>query len=94
MMDDFVEMFNRVMKNEDNLFILKIYDSGGTADRSISSKELVIKLQKDNVFYCQSHDILFSSYLKKKKENQTWVVAGARDEMLRDLRDKMCENDK
>jgi len=89
MTNDFVQMFNKTLRPEDSLFILKIYDSGGTADRSISAEKLVIKLDKDNIFYCNSHDILFSSYQKKKKDNQTWVVAGARDETLRDLRDKM-----
>lgn len=44
MMDDLVPMLARVTRPIDRLFILPVYDMGGTADRSVGSETLVARL--------------------------------------------------
>jgi len=38
------EMFNRVVRPCDKLFVLPVYDAGGTADRSVTSADLLARL--------------------------------------------------
>ena len=49
MMDDLVAMFTRVMRPTDRLFIQPVYDMGGTADRSVGSDTLVVRLTAQGV---------------------------------------------
>ena len=44
MMDALAEMFRRVMRVQDALFLLPVYDAGGTADRSVNSDALAALL--------------------------------------------------
>jgi len=49
MMDELANMFAEVCTSSDRVYILPVYDAGGTADRTINSDALVDKLQARNV---------------------------------------------
>jgi len=44
LLDDFAEAFSRSLKPGDVLWLLPVYDAGGTADRSISSRDLADRI--------------------------------------------------
>ncbi len=44
MLDDLAGMFNRVVRPCDKLYLLPVYDAGGTADRSVNSEGLLAQL--------------------------------------------------
>lgn len=44
MLDALAEMFADVMRPQDRLFLLPVYDAGGTADRSVNSDALAAKV--------------------------------------------------
>ncbi|MBK8801207.1 MAG: UDP-N-acetylmuramate--alanine ligase [Fibrobacteres bacterium] len=45
LLDDFAQSFSKALRPQDQLWIAPVYDAGGTADRSISSTDLVAKIQ-------------------------------------------------
>jgi UDP-N-acetylmuramate-alanine ligase len=45
MMDELVNMFAGVCRSSDRLYVLPVYDAGGTADRTVNSDTLVDRLQ-------------------------------------------------
>ena len=89
MWKEFMECFKKTLRPEDRLIMLKIYDAGGTADRSVSSQDFVKELGISNCSYMETHAQVRECYKSLKKEKRTWVIAGARDEKLRDLNSSM-----
>lgn len=85
MLNEFADSFNSQLRPIDTVIILKIYDSGGSADRTIHSNDLLNLIETKNKFYMEKHvDVI--DYFKTQKSNAlTWVVTGARDELLRNL---------
>ncbi len=49
MMDDLVEMFSEIIRSNDKLLLLPVYDVGGTATRDVSSEDLAFKLTQKGV---------------------------------------------
>jgi len=49
MMDDLVSMFTETCRPWDKLFLLPVYDAGGTANRSVNSDELAARLKARNI---------------------------------------------
>ena len=45
MSDDLADMFNGVLRPQDVLVLLPVYDAGGTADRSVNSDSLAGKVK-------------------------------------------------
>ncbi len=45
MMNDLTATFSRLCREEDMLYLLPVYDAGGTADRSVNSDDLARKLE-------------------------------------------------
>ena len=45
MMDELLEVFGEMLKAGNKLYVLPVYDAGGTADRSVNSDELVERLK-------------------------------------------------
>jgi UDP-N-acetylmuramate--alanine ligase len=45
MADDLADMFNGVLRPQDALVLLPVYDAGGTADRSVNSDSLAGKVK-------------------------------------------------
>ena len=40
LMDELIEVFSRIVRPDDRLFVLPVYDAGGTADRSVQANRL------------------------------------------------------
>jgi UDP-N-acetylmuramate--alanine ligase len=84
-LNSFIDIFKKRIRKQDVVIIGKIYDAGGTVDRTISSDLLVKELRKSviQVFYAQTREtahILITQYLKKIT---TCFIVGARDRSLR-----------
>lgn len=89
MWNEFAECFKKKLRPQDRLIMLKIYDAGGTADRSVSAVDFVKELRMENCLYLDSHAEVKDYYKSMRNEKLTWVVSGARDERLRDLNASM-----
>jgi len=84
MMEPLVEAFVAVCRPEDRLWILPVYDAGGTADRTIQSDVLVEQLQVRGIAAALTPDYesLAADLLSEAKANDTILVMGARDPQL------------
>ena len=77
MMDALAAMFNEVIRPQDKLLLLPVYDAGGTTDRMVSSGEL-----KEKVERCALVDDLDAAYewcAAHKDDFGAFVTCGARD---------------
>ncbi len=79
MMDALIEMFTDVMRKEDALFVLPVYDAGGTADRSVNSNILVEKLNSVNVNFVKDLDAAEALLRTQASAFGAIITAGARD---------------
>lgn len=84
MKDDFIEAFSSALSPGDLLFIPDIYDAGGTANRSISSRDLVegIKARGIDASYVPARDEIKARIIKTARSGDAVVVMGARDATL------------
>ncbi len=89
MLNEFAEAFRKNLRKQDTLIILPVYDAGGTADRSVRSVDLVKKIKRSNVLSMDSREALKSWARKSAPSPVSWVIAGARDETLHNLRDEL-----
>jgi UDP-N-acetylmuramate--alanine ligase len=77
MMDALAAMFNATLRQQDALFLLPVYDAGGTADRSVNSGALAARIP-DSVFVETPAEA--ASLLKARAPAFGAIVtAGARD---------------
>ena len=77
MMDALAAMFNATLRRQDALFLLPVYDAGGTADRSVNSGALAARIP-DSVFVETPAEA--ASLLKARAPAFGAIVtAGARD---------------
>ena len=83
MMPGLVEMFPRVMRRNDTLLLLPVYDAGGTADRSVNSETLAAALVASGVtcHVAPTLDAAHDALRREATENNAGVllVLGARD---------------
>ena len=77
MMDALAAMFSKVLRPQDRLFLLPVYDAGGTADRSVNSDVLVARV-KDSVFV-ETPDEAVRLLKAHASAFGAIVMAGARD---------------
>jgi len=84
MLDDLVEQLPAVVRKSDLLYILPVYDVGGTANRSINSDILAERLAKTgmNVNFVKHMDYLKRDIINSAKPGDTIVTMGARDPQL------------
>ncbi len=81
---EIVEAFLETLRPQDEVYLPEIYYAGGTADKSISSRNLVDELQAKGVkaHYFADKSSLLNSLLKTVQEGD-WVLSmGARDPSL------------
>jgi UDP-N-acetylmuramate-alanine ligase len=82
MLDDLVETFAETCRPCDRLYVLPVYDAGGTADRSIDSGSLVRRLG-DNGVVCETLSADFAQTLADQaRAGEGILVRGARDPEL------------
>ena len=80
MMDALAEMFNGVLRPQDRLLLLPVYDAGGTADRSVNSGALSSKIGNSAYFETPEEAV---GFLKAQAPAFGAIVtAGARDPAL------------
>ena len=87
MMDELSSMFAEVCRPDDCLYILPVYDAGGTADRSIKSENLVnvLKEMNLNVVYMADVQELVKDVSKLASHGDAIMTMGARDPHLPEL---------
>lgn len=86
--------FSTALSTSDIVLCLNIYDAGGTADRSITSMDLVRAINGPRALYIQERNEVISMLKKVARPGDSIVVMGARDDtlsvfarkILRDLR--------
>ena len=81
MMDALAEMFRGVLRPQDALVLLPVYDAGGTADRSVNSDALAARLADASGAVALVDDLKEAeSYLRARADAFGAIVtAGARD---------------
>ena len=81
MMDALAEMFRGVLRPQDALVLLPVYDAGGTADRSVNSDALAVRLADASGAVALVNDLKEAeSYLRARADAFGAIVtAGARD---------------
>ncbi len=84
MMDDLAAMFTEVMRPQDRLLLLPVYDAGGTTDRSVSSSDLLNKIGS-NVILVNGLDAAYEWIAGHRGDFAAFATAGARDPGLPDL---------
>jgi UDP-N-acetylmuramate--alanine ligase len=95
MLKEFANAFQKTLRKEDTLIVLTVYDAGGTADRSVTAADLVTKINRTMikpqalVLTMNSREALKSWARKNVVGKKSWVITGARDETLRDLREEI-----
>lgn len=90
MLQEYKEVFLKHLKEDDILILLKVYDAGGTTDRSIQSSHLIKEINLPNAVYMDSREKL-KEYIRQIKCFYTYVIAGARDETLRTLKSEISD---
>jgi len=76
-----VDAFAHMVRSQDRLLILPIYDAGGTADRRVRSEDLVEKLvaRKKPVAMVESLDAAEAEMRARAATGVALVTFGARD---------------
>ena len=85
MMDALVGMFAEVIRPQDRLLLLPVYDAGGTTDRSINSDALAAKIDPSRVELVGDLDAAFDWIAAHRGEYAAFATAGARDPGLPQL---------
>lgn len=81
MMDELVAMFGEVCRPADRLYLLPVYDAGGTADRSVNSDVLVARLRARGVAaeYVSDVALLEGRLAGEAAAGDVVITMGARD---------------
>ncbi len=84
MMDPLADAFASVCRPGDRLWLLPVYDAGGTADRAVSSDELASKLKARGVAVdlAESYEALGAELAREARRGDTILMMGARDPRL------------
>ena len=82
--DDYIEVFRTVFRKDDSLYILPIYYAGGTAEKNISSTEIVqgLGLVAFHAEALSDRDELLSRLRSDAKPEDCILLMGARDPSL------------
>lgn len=84
MLDSLADMFAATCRPEDRLYLLPVYDAGGTADRSINSGVLADRLAAAGVRVVQvaTHEEALSALARDVRPGDVLATFGARDPEL------------
>lgn len=82
-----IQEFTTHLNDRDILIISEIFYAGGTADKSISSSEIVEAIQEKgiNAYFVQDKKDAQNTILDQVKEGDRIVIMGARDDGLRQM---------
>ena len=90
MMDSLAAMFGEVMRPQDTLLLLPVYDAGGTTDRSVNSDALLAKIASPRAVMVKDLDDAFSWIVSHRGSFAAFATAGARDPGLPLLAEKIA----
>lgn len=79
MLDALAEMFGEMLRPQDRLVLLPVYDAGGTADRSLNSDALAARLGSGVCELVADLDAAFDWCAAHRDEYDAFVTCGARD---------------
>lgn len=84
MMEPLADAFASVCRAQDQLWLLPVYDAGGTTDRSIQSDTLALKLKARGVDarLAESYEALGAALAREARAGDTILIMGARDPQL------------
>ena len=87
MREEFADAFAHALRSDDRLYLLPVYDAGGTADRTISSDDLRADLDAlgASCEYVDAREDLVAELAARSEPGDVIIVMGARDESLSDL---------
>lgn len=91
--NEYIDVFRNELKKDDLLFLLPIYYAGGSADKDISSKEIIDELG-DVAFEKhapQCRNDIFDMLRKKVKPGECVLLMGARDPSLSSFARKITD---
>ena len=88
---ELAETFNHGLREEDQLYLLKVFDAGGTASRTIQSEDLLKSIQHPQAYCFETREAFYSFIQGEKMGPKTWIVAGARDESLGEIRNHLIQ---
>lgn len=86
-----LEMFSETLRPTDMLYLLPVFDAGGTTSRTIQTDELAaaLKMRGVNVEYVLTHDAAISSISPQLEPGVYVGVFGARDPELTETANKL-----
>ncbi len=90
-LDGFAKVFSSTLRPEDRLYLLPIYDAGGTTNRSIASEDLAARIQDRIVYTPSSREELIARLRQDTDPGVVIAVAGARDDTLAELAETIAE---
>ena len=90
MMDALAETFREVVRPQDRLLLLPVYDAGGTTDRSVNSDELAAKVASVSPVLVPSLDAACDWISDHRGEYAAFATAGARDPGLPALAERVA----
>jgi UDP-N-acetylmuramate--alanine ligase len=82
LLKELAEVFNQSLLPSDHLLLLNIYDAGGTAERTISSLDLLKRVKGPAASYAASREEAISEVRKIAQAGDVVAVMGARDDTL------------
>ena len=74
--------FSQGMNEQDLLICLRIYDAGGSADRSITSEDLLSEINGPQLYYAQDRSRALALATQIARSGDVIAVMGARDDTL------------
>lgn len=82
--DDFISTFETTLLPTDLLYMPEIFYAGGTADKTISSKDIIddLKVRGFHAFFYQKREQIIVDIRKRVSSGNTVLVMGARDDSL------------
>lgn len=89
--NQFVELFSSVVRPQDKLLLLPVYDAGGTADRTVNAKSLFDRLLEEGVAVelVGGHDEALEWIVLNRSRFGLFATAGARDPKLPQLAERI-----
>ena len=92
MLDALADMFSEMLRPQDKLLLLPVYDAGGTADRSLNSDALAARLGPGACELVADLDAAFDWCAAHRDEYDAFVTCGARDPGLPVLASRISAN--